>query len=43
VGLGLGPEVVVLAAFEGSQLLAATGGRPCWSLNRLYLPLVLRG
>lgn len=41
-GLGLGPQEVVLAAFDGSQVLAAWGGRPCWSQNWLYLPVILR-
>jgi hypothetical protein len=42
-GSGLGPEDVVLAVFDGSQVLAAKGGRPCWSENRLHLPFVRKG
>jgi hypothetical protein len=42
-GLGLDPEEVVLATFEGSHLVAATGGRRCWSHIRLYLPIVQKG
>lgn len=42
-GLGLGPEEVVLAAFDGSELLAAAGGRPCWATERIYLPVVVSG
>ena len=40
---GLGPADVVLAAFEGPNLLAVSGGRLCWSQNRFYLPLAHKG
>ena len=42
-GLGLGPGDVVLAAFDGSRLLATTPGRGCWASERVYLPVVLGG
>ncbi len=42
-GAGLGPQDVVLAAFDGSQVLMATGGRPCWGRIWNYLPAVLGG